>query len=440
MRRFILTSVRILRDFLISILLWTYAGLVVFTWHVAHLTPDWAVLLRVAASILNDLVWAPLGIIAWGAAAHSLLRIFRGKGRVLYSDAAGCAAAAILFHLISPDVAFRLLFLPLLTVTAMTVRNLFSPRGEPHLIGRIVPLALVALLCTGHYRFQMIPQKTEAVSGTTLKVMSYNIFLNGGREDRRRVIDTILTTNPDVVCCIEFNVQGDRALFDRGLGALYPYALASDAPKNSKSGAIIYSKYPMMRKVIPDSSIWKNGWEGRVSVIFAELEVNGRRVNLINYHLKSVGHYIEYIADKKQFTLREKIIWAAKYEEKNDHEKFAQAASLVETASSFPGPTILCGDLNDTPNSRAFLTILRRYRNTFSEKGWGLGATFGEHRIREKLALIPFVPLLARDVLRIDHIFVSRDLKVVSSSVLGKTRGSDHKPVVSVINISKPDM
>jgi endonuclease/exonuclease/phosphatase family metal-dependent hydrolase len=284
----------------------------------------------------------------------------------------------------------------------------------------------------------MIPPGRDAVTGTTLKVMSYNILYNGGLNDRRKVIGTIRNVNPDIVCCIEFNFQGDREVFDRELGSLYPYALESETPKNAKSGAIIYSKYPVKRTRIPDASTWKNGWEGRVSVIFAELAVNGRRVNLVNYHLKSVGHYIEYIADKN-YTLREKMDWAAKYEEKNDREKFTQAKSLVEIVSPFHGPTILCGDLNDTPNSRAFLTILRRFRNTFSEKGWGLGATFGGSRIREKLAWIPFVRLLACDVLRIDHIFVSRDVKVVSSSVLSEAVGSDHKPVVSVISIGEAD-
>ena len=49
-------------------LLWTYAGFVLFTWYVARLTPDWAVLLRVSASILNDLIWILLGIIIWSRA------------------------------------------------------------------------------------------------------------------------------------------------------------------------------------------------------------------------------------------------------------------------------------------------------------------------------------------------------------------------------------
>ena len=417
-----------------------YVGLVVFTWYIACWTPDWAVLLRIGASILNDIVWAPLGVIVWGAAAYSVFCIFRRGGRVPHSAVPWFTAAALLFVLVFFDGAFKFFFLPLAIVAVVTIQTLFASREESYLLGRIVPLALVSLLCIEHYRGQMVPPRKYVITGEALKVMSYNIFINGGREDRRKVIDTIRKENPDIVCCIEFNFQSDGEMFDRELGSLYPFTLASETPKHTKSGAIIYSKYPVKRGKIPEGSVWKNGWEERVSVIFAELEVKGKRLNLVNYHLKSVGHYIEYIADKKRFTVREKIDWAAKYEEKNDREKFAQAKSLVETVSLFPGPTILCGDLNDTPNSRAFLTILRRFHNTFSDKGWGLGATFGESRIKEKLAWILFMPRLARDVLRIDHIFVSSDLKVVSSSVLSEAGGSDHKPVVSVIDIPDTGM
>jgi endonuclease/exonuclease/phosphatase (EEP) superfamily protein YafD len=435
MSSIILTAARIIRDFLISIFLWTYAGLVVLTWHVAYRTPDWAVLLRVAASVLNDLVWLPFGIIVWTSAALVFIRVIRRGKTVPLPISSIVFVAAFIFPLLFPDTAFRLLLLALLISAGAMAFDLLNGRESLHLIGRIVPLALIAMLLIGHYRHQMIPHGKTKVSGIPLKIMSYNILLDDGLRDRVNEIETILAENPDVVCCIEFNVVGDRALFDRELGSLYPYALPSDTPKNSRNGAIVYSKYPVRRAILPDSDPWSSGWGGRLSVIFAELDVKGRKVNLVNYHLKSVGHYIEYIADKKRFTLSEKMIWAAKYEKVNDREKFIQAVSLVKTVAAFRGPTILCGDLNDTPNSRAFHTVLKKFRNTFSEKGWGLGATFGERRIGGKLSRIPFGTLLDRDMLRIDHIFVSRDIGVVASTVRDDATGSDHKPIVSIVDI-----
>jgi endonuclease/exonuclease/phosphatase family metal-dependent hydrolase len=438
MGSFLLSTGRFLRDFLVGLLLWGYAALVVFTWHVAFRTPDWAVLIRVAASIFDDLVWIPFGVIIWRQAADDLFRVIRRGMKNPPHARLLLLTAALLFVALFSDAAFRLLLIPLAVTSAFIVRAFIVSRDDLHLSGRVLPLAVIAALTIGHYRTQMIPHTGLTPLGPTIKVMSYNILLEGARKDRYRIVDSIRKENPDIVCCIEFNLETDRELFDRELGSLYPYAIESDRTKGMKSGGIIYSKYPMIRKNLTEGKTRKNDTDNGSNTVFAEIDIDGRRVNVVNYHLKTVGHYIEYIADKKPFGIREKILWAAKYEVKNDSIKYAEAQSLVRTVSAFSGPTILCGDLNDTPNSRAFLTIRKNFRNTFSEKGYGIGATFGEARIREKLAWIPFASFLARDVIRIDHIFISPGLETVSSYVPGGTGGSDHKPVVSVIALDTP--
>ncbi|MFA6471126.1 MAG: hypothetical protein WCU00_03710, partial [Candidatus Latescibacterota bacterium] len=59
----------------------------------------------------------------------------------------------------------------------------------------------------------------------------------------------------------------------------------------------------------------------------------------------------------------------------------------------------------------------------------------GERKMKDKFQNHPFLLLFSRDVLRIDHIFVTRGMRVISAEVIGDAQGSDHKPVISVIEI-----
>ena len=436
MNPFLLRVGRFFRDFFVAILLWAYAGLVVFTWLIARQTPEWAVLLRVAASVINDLVWIPLGILAWGYAILFLKRLFRrGKGEALILKPA-IVVLVVLFHLFFMDAAFKFLFIPLTVSIVAGIHRIIEGRDGFHLLGWYLPLLLVTVLTVLHYQGQMIPGRQTESTADSLKVMSYNIYFDGGHVDRLKVIETVLRENPDIFCCIEFNFLKDGDLFRNSIGSLYPYTLTSDYPKNTKSGSIVFSKFPLKEKHIPDLKKTRQQWNSRISIIFAEVDVNGRTVNLVNYHLKSVGHYIEYVADK-DYALKFKLRWAAKNEAKNDREKAIQAESLVTLMAASTYPTILCGDLNDTPNSRVFQVLQNSYTNAFSDRGWGLGATFGEARIQDNLDLIPFISYVARDLIRIDHIFVSKDIRVHSARVLSDAHGSDHKPVVSIIELKR---
>ncbi len=426
---------RILRDFIISILLWIYVALAVFTWHLARMTPEWMVLARVAASVINDLVWMPFGIFLWGLSFTVILRrigILPARG--FFSGISVYLISAV-FHVLFMDSAFRFLFIPLLITATYSIHRKITVRHELHVFGRFLPLAIVAVLMVARYQNQMIPNLKKVPKSGTLKVMSYNIFLDGGPEDREKVLATIRGENADIVCCLEFNFLQDGPFFGKELGERYPYMLFSDNPKLHEFGSAIFSKHPIRKHKVDELMRARKKWSSRISIILAEVDVRGKTVNLVSYHLKSVGHFIEYIADK-DYTLRWKIGWARERELKYDIEKYIQAQSLIELALDSPGPTILCGDLNDTPNSRVFHLMQKNYTDTFSSRGWGVGATFGESHIREKLGWMPLVPLLARDVIRIDHIFVSGDIRICRSKVISDAHGSDHKPVVAELEIN----
>ena len=93
-----------------------------------------------------------------------------------------------------------------------------------------------------------------------------------------------------------------------------------------------------------------------------------------------------------------------------------QANFIAEHIQNSPHPVLVCGDMNDTPNSYAYGQLAKSLKDAFREKGSGLGSTYA--------GLIPF--------LRIDYIFTSpnnlvEEFKVVSNST------SDHYPIYTHI-------
>jgi endonuclease/exonuclease/phosphatase family metal-dependent hydrolase len=62
---------------------------------------------------------------------------------------------------------------------------------------------------------------------------------------------------------------------------------------------------------------------------------------------------------------------------KSSYKKRAEEAQAInEHMQNSPFPIILCGDLNDTPLSYAYNTIISNLNDSFSESGKGIGQSF----------------------------------------------------------------
>jgi vancomycin resistance protein VanJ len=91
-----------------------------------------------------------------------------------------------------------------------------------------------------------------------------------------------------------------------------------------------------------------------------------------------------------------------------------QTNNLLRVVKKAGQPLIVGGDFNSPPGSYAEHELSRPLQSAFAAGGWGFGWTFPAHR-----------PLL-----RIDHLFVSPELRVLRCRVL-PVRASDHRPVVA---------
>lgn len=100
----------------------------------------------------------------------------------------------------------------------------------------------------------------------------------------------------------------------------------------------------------------------------------------------------------------------------------SQLAAVARRLAALPGPVILAGDLNATPWSRVFATLLRDTGLRDSRDGFGVHASFPTS--------FPAVgPLAALLRIPIDHVFVSSEIGVLERRI-ERDLGSDHLPVL----------
>jgi endonuclease/exonuclease/phosphatase family metal-dependent hydrolase len=272
--------------------------------------------------------------------------------------------------------------------------------------------------------FPVHPFRQEAPSGNVIKVLTYNVmsfnYQPHSKNSPNRILQYIADSEADIVCMQEYMTEkSGRSLTQRQIaGALHMYPYRFSLPLINRAtytvGLAIYSKYPITKswKIRYDSSF--NG-----STVH-ELNVNGKKLIVINNHLESFkltmedrSKYEEFIRhinadtfDGLRETVRRKLGSAYLI-------RAEQADIIAAEIRNLKGDyMVVCGDFNDTPISYALRTIRGSLVDSFAESGNGLGSTYNQHFFR----------------FRIDHILHSPNMKSYRTTV-EKVRFSDHYPV-----------
>lgn len=170
----------------------------------------------------------------------------------------------------------------------------------------------------------------------------------------------------------------------------------------------IYSKVPFANKGIVDfNSNIAN------TCLWVDLDLGTDTVRIYTTHLESnrddgvVPEVIEQEAPENMSNSA--LLGIVKHYQKFSAQRVSQAQQIVDHRKSSPHPSIVCGDINDTPQSHTYRVLRGDMKDTFVEEGSGIGSTFGEK--------IP--------ALRIDYIFTDRSLGV-SDHVISRNDYSDH--------------
>lgn len=291
-------------------------------------------------------------------------------------------------------------------------------------------IAIIVSWSTVKTSFAYHHSSNPQVEQEALKVISYNVRVfdryNWNKDENTvtEMLKFIKDEKADVLCFQEFGTSksGKYGVTESYiLNSLqeFPYHHIHYAPKSlherHQYGLAIFSKYPMSaRNRIGDA----NHKEG--SAIYADIKVNGNKIRIINSHFESIhldGKYdITEGINGENYKNRIKVIIKSLGEAATQHEQSTNEINKIieETLT----PVILCADMNNTPVSHSYHTLMKTLEDSFLDLGRGFGATYN--------GLYPF--------LRIDYILHSKELKTVNYRRT-KVHFSDHYPICSYFNI-----
>lgn len=288
------------------------------------------------------------------------------------------------------------------------------------------------LVCLGPLRHYFAFHRPTATVPTerTLKVLTYNVMAFGYKNHTKlspnKIIQYIVRSDADIVCLQEYA----ESKVKKGLTAdkiyealaMYPYrsVIPVSASRVQTIGIAVFSKYPISasKRLKYDSKY--NGSS------IHEIEVEGKKLTLINNHLESFKLTME---DRSRYSSFIKSLSSDGLDELRGafQQKLGPAfrirarqadaiAGEVEKAKS--GYLLVCGDFNDTPISYAHRTIQGDLVDSFVESGRGMGITYNQNFFW----------------FRIDNILHSSNIRSMNCTV-DKVKYSDHYPLWCYIQL-----
>jgi len=259
-----------------------------------------------------------------------------------------------------------------------------------------VLLVLVAVGCSS---------SKLATSGTTLRVMTWNIHHGEGLDkkvDIDRIAKIILSVKPDVVALQEIDRGVERSgkidiitkLADL-TDMTYAFGKTIDY-QGGEYGNAFLTRFPILEErnlhYVP---IQPGEQRGLLQLI---LDVRGEEIVVANTHLESRS------------------------------DDSARASSVGELRNALrryhPRPVVVCGDLNDLPDSRVIGELKKDYTDSWALVGRGDGFTFQSDAPKKRIDYI-----LVLNNSKPDSASAAVQLRPMSARVL-QSSASDHLPLL----------
>lgn len=255
-----------------------------------------------------------------------------------------------------------------------------------------------------------------------LTVLTYNTEGFGNRTNKdmswsedNPLLAKVVQYGADIIILQESAVQSLEKIGNSGkYQDLYPYMTYNKDVADQS----VLSRYP----IISSENILFEG-ETRNSCMYVRILIGTDTMAVYNCHLQSNGLAVDEIAEYHRFI--ENPTDSTHYDaSKKVLKKLLKSTSLRATQAKLVADrakketakyVLVCGDFNDTPLSYSHRVFDRFMTDTYAKAGNGPGITYHEHKL----------------FYRIDHIFCSRNMDVLSSHVERSQKDSDHYPVIS---------
>lgn len=247
------------------------------------------------------------------------------------------------------------------------------------------------IVCHGPALLSCLPRSSASSDAAALKVMSANLL--GSNTDTEGILAEITAFQPDILVLQEYRPHWHEALW-AALRDDYPYSCFEIRRDNF--GQALYSRFPFARR--PETELPLG--DAATPQTRAVVRFGGRELAVYNIHLMPPMGVANARRHRREF------------------------ADLLDRLAREELPVILCGDFNFT-NDSAFADDLARLGLADVHRlcGRGLGTTWPVVRFYRYLP-----------GLRLDHIFISKELSGVESGV-GVGRGSDHRPIQARVRL-----
>lgn len=247
-----------------------------------------------------------------------------------------------------------------------------------------------------------------------ITIMSYNmryLYSIGDMKGNEKLYkeqkfrDDIREWKPIIFCAQESGAYARRILDQTHI---FPHKT------DSKTGATaIFSKYPILT-----SGEIEFGTP-TINCSWADIAIKNDTFRVYSYHFQSNQISAEEVNNIDGSELNKYETWSSMMQVLRRYKRHAtKRAEQIETVKSHmdssPYPIIAAGDLNDIPQSYAYRLFSKGICDSFTAQAFGIGKTY-----RGKIP-----------TLRIDYIFASPELRIVSHKVPNLDY-SDHNPVFS---------
>lgn len=311
---------------------------------------------------------------------------------------------------IKPSILSSISLLSLLIPIIFIINMLFVIYWIVKLKRQFLLSFIILLLGYNHVKsFINFSNNSEYVGDNKISIMSYNVRMFNIYDwikianVKDSIAGFINNKTPDIVSIQEYNNVENFNLIN------YSFKHISLSGENTKYGQAIFSKFP----IINSGKIkFRNSTN---NAIFSDIRIGYDTIRLFNIHLQS-------------FKLRSDVDISSI---NNDSSKLInsfsdtfriqqdQAEIIIEEINKSPYKVVVSGDFNNTAFSYVYNLIKSDLKDSFYEKGNGLGQTYNFNSIP----------------LRIDFILVDKSFKVNSFKTF-KFAYSDHFPIFSEFSVN----
>lgn len=273
----------------------------------------------------------------------------------------------------------------LCTIVLFVVLLLLFPRYA------ITPLIALLLSIPALWQYCPINRGNDSfdTNNDSFSVLTYNVYYfynnkveeNDERDDFNHTLQYIINYDADVVMLQEIsNLSKNKRLKItqeqvEHINKIYPH-------RRTKNNLILLSKYPF--KHIKDTAFSET-----TDLSIYEVSINNRPVTFFNYHLESIGLsadekelYVELTTQPDSIKSNINNIKAFTRKFLKAFEARAQQVEAIDSlAREIGGNIVLCGDVNDTPNSYAYHILKKERNDAFMQLGTGTGYTYWADRM-----------------------------------------------------------